>query len=148
MIADIFYPIFTLTITVLACFVQKLVWGFCLHQGITVDLLEGLQLPQTPSCNRFWFGQKPMRLYFFCIIPWLDEYKCYLLLVISEWFLYLDLNLETIPTFKKQPPEVFYINRCFKKYTLARVFPCELCKSFKSTVFTEHLRTTDSDPLN
>ena len=26
--------------------------------------------PQTPSCNCFWLGQKPMHSYFFSIIPW------------------------------------------------------------------------------
>ena len=36
MIADIFYPIFTLTITVLACFIQKEIGGYP-HQGISLD---------------------------------------------------------------------------------------------------------------
>ena len=31
-----------------------------------------------------------------------------------------------------------------KKETLAQVFSCELCKIFKNTFFTEHLRTTAS----
>ena len=31
-----------------------------------------------------------------------------------------------------------------KKETLAQVFPCKFCKVFKSTIFTEHLRTTAS----
>ena len=68
MIADIFYPIFTLTITVLACFTQKKqsysgVSQPRLHQGIALDPFGSLQLPQTPCYNH------PMRPYFFCIIP-------------------------------------------------------------------------------
>ena len=69
MVSDIFYPIFPLTITVLACFTHKKqsysgVSHPCLHQRIALDPLGSLQLPQTPSCNH------PMRPYFFCIIPW------------------------------------------------------------------------------
>ena len=47
MIADIFYPIFTLTITILACFIRKKKEN-CLgdlhphvHQGIALDSMEG-----------------------------------------------------------------------------------------------------------
>ena len=74
MITDTFYPIFTLTITVLACFIQKKQkqkknWGLHPHQGISLDPLRGLQLPQIPSCNCFWLCQKPVHPYFFCIIP-------------------------------------------------------------------------------
>ena len=74
MIADIFYPISTLTITVLAYFIRK---KKCLgalhsrlHQGTTLDPLGAYNSPQTPSCNCFWLCQKPMHPYFFCIIPW------------------------------------------------------------------------------
>ena len=64
----IFYPIFTLTITVLACFTQKktkLCGGFTpmtspKHRpGPSGELTA----PPDPSCNQ------PMRPYFFCIIP-------------------------------------------------------------------------------
>ena len=82
MIADIFYPIFTLTITILACFIRKkrkIVQGICtVHQGITLDSIEGkgwgaYSSPWTPSFNRFWLFQEPMHPYFFCIIPWLQK---------------------------------------------------------------------------
>ena len=63
-IADIFYPIFTLTITVLVFFIPKEkikeIGGFAYHQGISLD---------HPSCNRFWLWEKPVHPYFFCIIP-------------------------------------------------------------------------------
>ena len=76
MIAGIFYPIFTLTITVLACFIQKkkIVQRFVPMpspghrprppggRGVTAPL-------QTLSCSCFWLFQKLMRPYFFCIIP-------------------------------------------------------------------------------
>ena len=47
MIANIFYSIFTLTITVLACFMREKLFGFLhprLHQGIALNPLGGLQL--------------------------------------------------------------------------------------------------------
>ena len=34
-----------------------------------------------------------------------------------------------------------------KKETLAQVFSCELCEKSKNTYFTEHFRTTISNPL-
>ena len=81
MIADIFYPIFTLMITILACFIRKkkgkLFWGFApscsprycpgLHGGGGRGAYSS---PQTPQLlNRFWLFQEPMRPYFFCLIP-------------------------------------------------------------------------------
>ena len=64
MIADIFYPIFTLTITVLVCFIRKkiikLFGASCPrpHQGITLDLLGGLQpLPRPPVAIVFGFSK-------------------------------------------------------------------------------------------
>ena len=59
MIADLFYPTFTLTITVLACFIRrkKLFEGSrpCLHQGIALYLLGegGLQLPPDAQLQSF-----------------------------------------------------------------------------------------------
>ena len=51
MIADIFYPIFTVMITVLVCFIQKKnIWGLCTH-AFTRALHwtpGGLQLPPKP----------------------------------------------------------------------------------------------------
>ena len=35
-----------------------------------------------------------------------------------------------------------------KKATLTQLFSCELCEMSKNTLFTEHLRTTDSDSFN
>ena len=79
--------------------------------------------------------------------------------------------LQTPPQ-KKQPPEVFYKERCFLKFcnnshrktpdlgslfnckpgglqlyykkTPTQVFSCEHCEIFKSTYFKEHLRTAAS----
>ena len=33
----------------------------------------------------------------------------------------------------------------FKKETLAQIFSCEFCETFKSIIFTEHLRATASE---
>ena len=78
MIANIFHPIFTLTITILVCFVRKK--QNCLgdlhprfHQGIALDPL--LTAPQIPSFNRFWLCVELKRPYFFCIIPCDDKKK-------------------------------------------------------------------------
>ena len=78
MFADIFYPIFTLMITVLVCFIWKKtkkqnclgVSHPFLNQDIPLTPRGAYNSPQTPSCNRFWLCQKPMRPYFFCTIPW------------------------------------------------------------------------------
>ena len=40
--------------------------------------------------------------------------------------------------------DVFLIN-FIKKETLAQLFSCEFCKSFKNTYFEEHLGTADSE---
>ena len=50
MVADIFYPIFTLKITIWVCFIQKKKKksGPRSHQGISLDPLVGLQLPPYP----------------------------------------------------------------------------------------------------
>ena len=66
MIADIFYPIFTLTIIVLACFIRKkkIVRGFRTHaftKALRWTPWVAYNSSQTPSCNRFWLYQKPMR---------------------------------------------------------------------------------------
>ena len=69
MITDIFYPIFTLTITVITCFIQK---KYKVVRGFSPMSLPkhcpgppgGLIVPpQTPSCSQ------SMCPYFFCIIP-------------------------------------------------------------------------------
>ena len=52
MVADIFYPILTLKITVLVCFIQKKFGGLTPRQSITLDPLVGLQLPHTLSCKQ------------------------------------------------------------------------------------------------
>ena len=80
MIADIFYPIFTLTITILTCFIRKKKENCSgdlhphVHQGIALDSIEGgggaYSSPRTPSFNHFWLFQEPMRPYFFCILPY------------------------------------------------------------------------------
>ena len=73
MMADIFDPIFTLTITVLTYFIQKN--QNCLgalylyfHQRIILGPLGANSSPRTSNCNRFWLCQKPTPSYFFCII--------------------------------------------------------------------------------
>ena len=80
MIADIFYPISTLTITILVYFIQEKNCSGDLHphlnQGITQGPLGAYSSPQSPSCNRFWLCRKPMHPYFFCIIPSLIFFKC------------------------------------------------------------------------
>ena len=57
MIVDIFYPIFTLTIIVLACFIRKKncsgVLHPRLHQGIALDPLGGLQFLPDPQLQSF-----------------------------------------------------------------------------------------------
>ena len=56
MIADIIYPIFTLTITILACFIKKIARLFRdlhtrVHQGIALDPMEGLKLHPDPPAS-------------------------------------------------------------------------------------------------
>ena len=67
MIADIFYPIFTLTITILVCFSHKKatllgVLHPCLHQGITLDTPD-------PQLQSFLALPKTDAPIFLCIIP-------------------------------------------------------------------------------
>ena len=53
MISDVFYPIFTLTITIVVCFIRKKSYlGYLhprVHQGIVQDPLGDLQLPPDPQ---------------------------------------------------------------------------------------------------
>ena len=56
MIADIFYPIFTLTITILACFIRKKEkllrdLNTRVHQGIALNPLGGLKAPPRPPAS-------------------------------------------------------------------------------------------------
>ena len=58
MITDIMYPIFTLTITILACFIKKIAILFRdlhtrVHQGIALDPMEGLKLHRDPQLQSF-----------------------------------------------------------------------------------------------
>ena len=75
--ADIFYPIFTQTITILVCFIRekksKTVQEICTHtftKALTWTPCGAYSLPQTLSFNCFWLFQELMHPYFFCIIPW------------------------------------------------------------------------------
>ena len=77
MIANIFHPIITLTITILACFVRK---KTKLYRGFAPMLSPrhrpgppAYSPPQTPSFNCFWLCLEPKRPYFFCIILWLHK---------------------------------------------------------------------------
>ena len=77
MIADIFYPIFILTTTILVCFIRKknCLGGFAPTSsprycpGSPGGRGAYSSPPPDPSCNCFWLCQKPMQPYFFCIIP-------------------------------------------------------------------------------
>ena len=76
MTADIFYPIFTLTITVLACFIQKNkpVWAFALtplpehHPGPLGRLTAP---PRPPTAIVFDFAKTDVPI-FFLYFPQLD----------------------------------------------------------------------------
>ena len=74
MIADIFYPIFILTITILACFMRKkkLFRGFAPtpSPGHYPGPPEGFQLlPLSPHLQSFLAFPKAEAPIFFCIIP-------------------------------------------------------------------------------
>ena len=76
MIADIFYPIFTLMITILACFIWKKKLSALhprLQQGITLDTLESLQLPpRSPAAILFGFSKTQCTHIFSVLSPaWL-----------------------------------------------------------------------------
>ena len=56
MIADIFYPIFTLTITIVVCFIRKDAKLFSdlhtrVHQGIALDPFGGLKASSRPPAS-------------------------------------------------------------------------------------------------
>ena len=73
MIADIFYPIFNLTITVLACFIRKKAKLFRdLHtrvfQGTALDPLGGLELPPDPQLQSFFGYAKNRYAHIFSIL--------------------------------------------------------------------------------
>ena len=58
MITDNFYPIFTLAITILACFIQKTknkkkIGELQPYKGISLDPVRGLQLPPDPQLQLF-----------------------------------------------------------------------------------------------
>ena len=74
MITDTFYPMFTLTITVLACFMQKKKkkkknGGLHPHLGISLDPLRGLQLPPDPHLLLFLALPKTDAPIFFLYYP-------------------------------------------------------------------------------
>ena len=74
MIADIFYPTLTPTITVLACFIRKKKQSFsrvshpCLPKASPWTPRGAYSSRQIPSSNCFWLCQKPMRPYFFSVL--------------------------------------------------------------------------------
>ena len=75
MIADIFYPICTLTITVLACFIRKKAKLFGglqqrLHQGIALDTPD-------PQLQSFLALPKTDAPIFFLYHPLIGRSKCY-----------------------------------------------------------------------
>ena len=55
-----------------------------LHQAILFGPWWAYSYPQTPSCYRFWLGQKLMRPYFSCIIPWFKGH-CFLFVQLQRW---------------------------------------------------------------
>ena len=75
MIADIFYPIFTLTITILACFIRKKKENCSgdlhpnVHQGIALDSIEGgrgglTARPEPPASIVFGFSRTDAPIFF------------------------------------------------------------------------------------
>ena len=68
--------IFTLTITILACFTRKkskIVQGICTHaftKASPSTPWEVYSFLQMPPFNCFWLCQELMHPYFFCSIPW------------------------------------------------------------------------------
>ena len=75
MVADIFYPIFTLTITILACFTRKQVKLF---RGFSPTLSPrhrprppggAYSSPQSPSFNRFWLSKNRCAHIFSALSP-------------------------------------------------------------------------------
>ena len=61
MIADIFYPIFTLKIIVLACLMQKKIGGLAAARASFSTTWWVYSSPHTPSCKK----KTTMRPYFF-----------------------------------------------------------------------------------
>ena len=81
MIAEIFYPIFTLTITVLACSIQKNCLGAlhpCLHKSITLDPWK-LTAPPDPQLQSFLASSKTDVSLFFLYYPLAEKQKISLL---------------------------------------------------------------------
>ena len=75
MIDKMFYPTFTLSITILACFLRKKKTKLlrhlhsCIFQGIALDPLGDLKPPR-PQLQSFSALPRTDAPYFFCIIPW------------------------------------------------------------------------------
>ena len=70
MIVDIFCPIFTLTITILACFIKKIAKLFRdLHtrvfQGIALDPFGGLKAPPRPLASIVFVKNRCTHIFFF-----------------------------------------------------------------------------------
>ena len=76
MVADIFYPIFILKITVLVCFLQKKL-GTSPQPGHLPERPGGLTAPPIPQAAKKKNKKKTMRTYFSWIIP------CLLLVILS-----------------------------------------------------------------
>ena len=138
MIADIFYPIFILTITILACFIQRK--KNCLsalhprlQQGITLDTLGSLQIPPPdPSCNLIWLLQNWCAHIFSVLSPvvWIkNKHKCSFFLqfisVTYSWHILqfhlkksLNLDLKNAGTYLTWPLlTLWYIEFGHEKYS-------------------------------
>ena len=74
MIADTFYPIFTLMINVLACFIRKkkqnclLALYPCLQQGITLDTLGSFTAPPKPPAGILFGFSKNQCAHIFSVL--------------------------------------------------------------------------------
>ena len=167
MTADISYLIFTLRITIFSVFYTKKKWK--LFEGFvpTPSLRHcagppgRLTVPyKTPSCNRFWLCQKPIRPYFFCIIRWICKTKLW----IQKWCKWLRGNM----TIQKQHSQMFFKIGALKNFLILtrkhlcwslflnkvsglrlatltkkrlrhRCFPVNIAKFSRAVCFIEHL---------
>ena len=130
MIADISYPILTLTITILAYFIREKNYSRALHphlnQGITQGPLGAYSSPQTPSCNHFWLCQKPVHPFFSVLSPVNNPiiYK-----------LFKDLTRQR----KKTNRVVVFSSRPFSNILKYRDHQWHLPKIYKTRLFQTHI---------
>ena len=130
MIADISYPILTLTITILVYFIREKNYSGALHphlnQGIPQGPLGAYSSPQTPSCNHFWLCQKPMHPFFSVLSPVNNP-------IIYKFF--KDLTNQR----KKTNRVVVFSSRPFSNILKYRDHQWDLPKIHKTRLFQTHI---------